>query len=115
MPQRALMLIGAACLFACAARSSGDPRVSIRPRRLAAPRIDFGADSDLVLIPVSVTDSRNHSITGLGRDVFRIFEDRSEQPVVQFACEDAPLSVGIVFDSSGSMQGKLAKSREALV
>jgi Ca-activated chloride channel family protein len=47
--------------------------------------------------------------------VFRIFEDRSEQPVVQFACEDAPLSVGIVFDSSGSMQGKLAKSREALV
>jgi hypothetical protein len=102
-------------LFACAARSSGDPRVSIRPRRLAAPRIDFGADSDLVLIPVSVTDSRNHSITGLGRDVFRIFEDRSEQPVVQFACEDAPLSVGIVFDSSGSMQGKLAKSREALV
>ena len=74
----------------------------------------FRVDSDLVLIPVSVTDARNHAVTGLGRQSFRIFDDRAEQTVVQFAREDAPVSIGIVFDMSGSMRGKLDKSREAV-
>ena len=77
-------------------------------------RPDFRADSDLVLIPVSVTDSRSHAITGLERDAFRIFEDKTEQTLLEFAREDAPLSVGIVFDASGSMRNKLDKSREAI-
>jgi len=67
-----------------------------------------------VLIPVNVTDSRNHPVTGLGREAFRIFEDKTEQTVVQFAREDAPLSVGIIFDLSGSMTDNLQKSREAM-
>lgn len=92
------MLIGAVCLFACAAAGA-----------------DFRVDSNLVLIPVSVTDARNHAITGLAPGAFRVFDDKTEQRVVQFAREDAPLSVGIVFDLSGSMKDKLAKSREALV
>jgi VWFA-related protein len=91
------MLIGAACLFACAATGA-----------------DFRVDSNLVLIPVSVTDARNHAITGLAPGVFRVFDDKTEQTVVHFAREDAPLSVGIVFDLSGSMKDKLEKSREAL-
>jgi VWFA-related protein len=91
------MLIGAACLFACAATGA-----------------DFRVDSNLVLIPVSVTDARNHAITGLAPGAFRVFDDKTEQTVVQFAREDAPLSVGIVFDLSGSMKDKLEKSREAL-
>ena len=53
-------------------------------------------DSNLVLIPVSVTDSRNHAITGLEPDAFRIFDDKAEQTLVHFAHEDVPLSVGIV-------------------
>jgi len=82
--------------------------------RTSARSADFRTESDLVLIPVSVTDSRNHAVTGLGREAFRVFEDKTEQTVVQFAREDAPLSVGIVFDLSGSMTGKLEKSREAM-
>jgi VWFA-related protein len=50
----------------------------------------------------------------LGREAFRVFEDKTEQSVVQFVREDAPFSVGIVFDSSESMTGKLDKSREAM-
>ena len=84
------MLIGAVCLFACAAAGA-----------------DFRVDSNLVLIPVSVTDARNHAITGLEPGAFRVFDDKTEQTVVQFAREDAPLSVGIVFDLSGSMKDKL--------
>ena len=45
---------------------------------------------------------------------FRIFDDKAEQTLVQFAREDAPISVGIVLDLSGSMQDKLSKSREAV-
>jgi VWFA-related protein len=114
-PWRALTLVSAACFFASAASAADDPRVSITPRtRPAAVHPDIRVDSNLVLIPVSVTDSRNHAVTGLSRDAFHIFEDKTEQALVQFACEDAPISVGIVFDASSSMLDKIAKSREAL-
>ena len=115
MPHRAPTLFGALCLFACGALGADDPRVSIPIRsRTPAVRPDFRTESDLVLIPVSVTDARNHAVAGLEREAFRLFEDQREQTVVQFAREDAPLSVGIVFDLSGSMTGKLQKSREAM-
>ncbi len=51
---------------------------------------------------------------GLERENFRLFEDKSEQKVTHFASEDAPLSVGLVFDTSGSMGSKLDKSRQAV-
>lgn len=109
------MLIGAICLFACAAAGADEPRASIPTRaRASTAQAVFRVNSDLVLVPVSVTDSTNHPIIGLGRDAFRIFDDKTEQTVVQFAREDVPLSVGIVFDLSGSMKGKLEKSREAV-
>jgi VWFA-related protein len=83
-------------------------------RHTTAVLANIRVDANLVLIPVSVTDSKNHAVTGLGRESFRIFDGRVEQPVVHFAREDSPLSVGIVFDSSGSMRNKLAQSRAAV-
>jgi Ca-activated chloride channel family protein len=77
-------------------------------------RSDFRVESNLVLIPVSVTDPRNHPVMGLASDKFRIFEGKDEQKVLHLSNDDAPLSVGIVFDASGSMAGKLAKAREAV-
>ncbi|MCX6610019.1 MAG: VWA domain-containing protein [Acidobacteria bacterium] len=70
-------------------------------------------DTNLVLIPVSVTDPLNRFVTGLEREHFKIFEDKIEQTIAQFASEDAPLSVGLVFDTSNSMGSKLQKSRQA--
>lgn len=110
------MSAAAVCLLFCPAAGADDGRVPVEPRpgvRTGGPP-DFRAETNLVLIPVSVTDSKNHSVTGLGRDAFRIFEDKAEQKLLQFATGDVPLSVGIVFDASGSMQGKLAESREAV-
>ena len=66
-------------------------------------------DTTLVLIPVTVTDPMNRFVTGLEREHFRLFEDKNEQNLVQFSSEDAPLSVGVVFDTSGSMGNKLEK------
>lgn len=74
----------------------------------------FRVQSKLVLVPVTVTDLANRSVTGLDRETFRVFDGRNELPVTQFAREDAPVSVGIVFDASGSMIDKMAKAREAV-
>jgi len=96
-----------------------DPKVEITPRAKragdvpAVPRGDIRIQSTLVLIPVTVTDPLNRFVTGLDRENFRLFEDKSEQKVTHFASEDAPLSVGLVFDVSGSMGTKLDKSRQA--
>jgi Ca-activated chloride channel homolog len=116
---RTPMLIGAVSLVAiwatqAADRANDEPRVSLQPRVRVSTRSDIRVHSNLVLIPVSVTDPKNHPVMGLASDNFRAFEGKAEQKVLQLSSDDAPLSVGIVFDTSGSMAGKLAKAREAV-
>jgi VWFA-related protein len=78
-------------------------------RRTANIRID----TTLVQINVTVTDPLNRFVTGLEKEHFRLFEDKIEQAIAQFSSEDAPLSIGLVFDTSGSMGAKLQNSRKA--
>ncbi len=54
----------------------------------------FRADSNLVAIPVSVTDSQNRFVLGLRKEDFRVFDDGVEQPTAHFSSEDVPLSIG---------------------
>jgi VWFA-related protein len=97
-----------------------DPQVKIEPRPKPGarseilPKANIRIDSTLVLIPVTVTDPLNRFVTGLERENFKLFEDKKEQEVTQFSSEDAPLSVGLIFDCSGSMGYKLEKSRLAV-
>jgi Ca-activated chloride channel family protein len=72
-------------------------------------------DIDLVMVNVSVTDSENHVITDLKPDNFQLFEDKVEQKIQYFSSEAAPLSLGIVFDISHSMENKLELARAAAV
>jgi len=103
-------------------RSAQEPKVSIKPRpRTPAAAEESGprsanirVDTELVLIPVTVTDPLNRFVTGLENQHFKVYEDKVEQTITHFASEDAPLSVGFVFDVSGSMGAKLRKSREAV-
>ena len=78
------------------------------------PRSNIRVDSTLVLIPVTVTDPLNRFVTGLEKENFKLTEDKQLQEITQFSSEDAPLSVGVVFDCSGSMGHKLDKSRQAV-
>jgi Ca-activated chloride channel homolog len=78
-----------------------------------ARRNAIRSETTMVLIPVTVTDPLNRFVTGLEKEYFKLFEDKVEQTISQFSSEDAPLSVGLVFDCSGSMGTKLAKSRQA--
>jgi Ca-activated chloride channel homolog len=70
---------------------------------------------DLVLVNVTVTDDWNRIVTGLDKDNFSIMEGNEPQQVKHFSSEDAPLSLGVIFDMSGSMSDKIAKAREAVI
>ena len=72
-------------------------------------------DVELALVNVVVTDPYNRLVTGLDPDNFRVFEDNVEQEIVTFSSEDVPISIGVIFDCSGSMSNKLGKAREAAI
>ncbi len=76
----------------------------------------FKVDVDTVFVKVSVTDPLNRCVTGLDRDFFKLYEDKVQQKISIFKEEPAPVSVGIIFDVSGSMKtnGNIASARAAL-
>lgn len=81
--------------------------------RDARPDVNLRAETTLVVIPVTVTDASNRYVLGLGKDNFSILEDGVKQKISQFAAEEAPLSIGLLVDTSGSMGAKLGTSRQA--
>src|SRR5258707_520512 len=83
----------------------------LEPRDM--PHADMRVDVPLVLIPVHVTTPLGASVTTLKQENFRLFEDNVEQRISQFASEDAPISIGLLLDTSGSMRNKIQKSAEA--
>ena len=83
------------------------PSVVIKPGKI------IKADVDLALVNVTVTDPYNRLVTGLDPDNFRVYEDNVEQEIVSFSAEDVPISIGVIFDFSGSMANKVDKAREA--
>jgi len=72
-------------------------------------------DVDLVLVPVTITDPMNRLVTGLEKENFQLFEGSSAQDIRTFSSEDAPVSLGVIFDSSGSMSSKMDRAKEAVV
>ena len=72
-------------------------------------------ESDLTLAYVTVTEPTGRLVTGLEQSNFRIYEDGREQEIVRFASEDVPVSIGVIFDMSGSMGDKIDKSKNAAV
>lgn len=113
--------IGLLCVALCLPATAQEVRPEITPRAKPTPgakesdRItpNIRIDTNLVLIPVTVTTPMNQFVTGMEKENFRLFEDKSEQEISYFASYDAPLSIGLVFDASGSMGSKLSKSRQA--
>ncbi len=71
-------------------------------------------DVNLVLVPMTVTDPMNRLVTGLERENFQVFDNNVGQTIRSFSTEDAPVTIGIVFDLSGSMTTKFTRARKAL-
>jgi Ca-activated chloride channel family protein len=72
-------------------------------------------DVSLVLIPVTITDPMNRLVTGLDKENFEVFENKDPQELKSFSSEDAPVSIGVIFDMSGSMSSKIERAREAVI
>jgi len=89
------------------------PRPPAKKDETARPQATIRVDTTLILVPVTVNDPLNRPVSGLERENFRVFEDSVEQEITQFAMDDAPVAVGLVFDTSGSMGAKLVTSRLA--
>lgn len=79
-----------------------------------APGSNIRVNVDLVLVPMVVTDPMNRLVTGLEKENFALTDNNVPQTIKTFATQDAPLSIGIVFDLSGSMGGKFLRARKAL-
>jgi Ca-activated chloride channel family protein len=90
-----------------------DPRQKPAPPKQEPTGATLRVDTNLVLIPVTVNDALNRPVTGLEKEHFRVFDDRIEQTITQFAMDDDTVAVGLVFDTSGSMGDKLRTSRLA--
>jgi len=128
---RALLVFFLACavcgvLPLLAQNSSEDVHIQprIQPQAPKEPEIDPALKShskpykvgvDLVLVPVTITDPLNRLVTGLDRDNFDLFEGKDRQEIKTFSSEDAPVSIGVIFDMSGSMGSKIERAREAVV
>jgi Ca-activated chloride channel homolog len=73
--------------------------------RLSQDRPTFSAESELVVLHVTVSTKKRLYVGGLRQEAFRIFEEGHPQTIRLFTSEDAPVTVGLLIDSSGSMQG----------
>jgi Ca-activated chloride channel homolog len=72
-------------------------------------------DVDLVLVPVTITDPMNRLVTGLDKENFQLYEGNAQQQIRTFSSEDAPVSIGVIFDSSGSMASKMDRAKDAVI
>jgi Ca-activated chloride channel family protein len=74
----------------------------------------FVTNSRLVLVPVTVIDRHGAFVNGLTREAFTITEDGVQQRIWSFSEDDAPVSIGIIFDLSGSMKSSLDVAKASL-
>lgn len=101
------MALGIALGLVGASRAADGTAASSRPGQ-------FRINANVVLINATVLGPHDRPVLGLTRDRFRVFEDNSEQSIAYFAQEDVPLSLAVIFDVKGRMEGKLPAMRSAL-
>jgi Ca-activated chloride channel family protein len=129
-----LLLCASVSLFICSTYGQCEDEVHIVPRngsKAAAsvagtmptdgpPRLNrqtrpLHVDVDLVLVPVTVSDSMNRPVVTLKKEDFALFEEDKPKEIRYFSAESAPVSVAILLDVSKSMSDKITAEREAIV
>ncbi len=124
-----LLFIGRLSPAYCSAQSLIDQVHINPPSEPSVPRNEAGqiagalpthttpikVDVDLVLVSVTITDPKERLVTGLDQRYFEIFEGKIRQEIRHFSSEDTPVSLGVIFDISGSMNSKIDRAREAVI
>jgi len=70
---------------------------------------------NLVLVPLTVTDPMDRLVTGLEKENFFMYENNHLETIKSFSTEDAPVSIGVIFDLSGSMSNKVIRARDSIL
>jgi Ca-activated chloride channel homolog len=122
-------------LLPCAANAQEDPLSSVHvqpppppPSKEPAPvegkdalksRARAGekirVNVNLVLVPLTVTDPMDRLVTGLEKENFFLYENNHQETIKSFSTEDAPVSIGVIFDLSGSMSNKVIRARDSIL
>ena len=85
------------------------------PQQSDPQSFKFRTGIELINVNATVTDQAGRFVSGLNKDDFRVFDDEQPQTVTHFNAERVPVSLGIVLDTSGSMDGdKMIAARQAL-
>ena len=92
--------------LAIAAISPASPPISSAEQRSAHETYTISDNVDLVLLDASVKHPHGGYVTGLSRSRFKVYEDGHPRTITHFASVDAPVTVGLVVDESGSMRLK---------
>lgn len=72
-------------------------------------------DTSLVMVPVTVMDRNGRYVPLLRRENFRIQENGIDQKIAYFATTDAPFSVVLLIDTSGSTEFRLRDIQDAAI
>jgi Ca-activated chloride channel family protein len=92
--------------------ATGSPQQQKLGNELDGPVI---VNTDLITLTVTVTDTYGRYVSGLSQKAFTILDEKQPQEITFFSDDDSPVSVGVIFDVSGSMSGeKIKNAREAL-
>src|ERR1041385_2250898 len=112
---RALVLASLVFTASIVAQDTKTPAPTPTPGPPQEETTKFPVRTDLVTLTLTVTDLYGRYVSGLGKKAFTVFDNNEEQDITFFSDSDAPVSVGILFDVSGSMSGdKINKARKAL-
>jgi Ca-activated chloride channel family protein len=75
----------------------------------------FKSGVELINVTTTVSDASGRFVSGLRKEDFSVYEDDQPVELTHFSAERVPVSLGIVLDTSGSMDGsKIEEARTAL-
>ncbi|MEZ5306598.1 MAG: VWA domain-containing protein [Pyrinomonadaceae bacterium] len=112
---RFLTVLSALVLLSSALFAQDPEPIPTPPSQGDVDKEVVNVDTDLVTLTLTVTDQYNRFVSGLTKESFSVWDEDEKQKITYFSDSDAPASVGILFDVSGSMSGaKIAKARNAL-
>ena len=110
----ALLLVALpAVMVARAGRGQKPQETSAEKSEKPDKQTTLKVDVDLVLVTATVTDQLNRYVSGLEENHFKLWEDKVEQKVEYFSAEDVAISIGVIFDVSGSMKDKITTAQNA--
>jgi Ca-activated chloride channel family protein len=108
------LFLSAVLLFLCGIFAYVQLPLRQPPSSGASGQSTISVSTELVVLPVSVTDADGNFVSGLGPQNFRIYEDKRLQTVASFLRQDTPVTVGLIVDHSRSMNPELQQVAEAV-